>query len=436
MTEPTAEQLLTEANEHFNNGNYGEAWSRLNMLIRFPSSEQWVTDDNWTGIFLLFNQLVGVQPGFEKLQTAASAAAFGMTDINILYSFGYELIEVQMNEAAATVLSRANRLAPNTPGIISELATALESSGMCAQAAELLEGARANGISDFFLTYLLGFTSFMSGNVERTRALSRELGEATDENSVVMTARINGLLKRHDSVAQASPMDSEDLRGWHYAACGSLLTHYSPHGPEVMRGRYAMLQDHDSLVHEGVVRLKTVLDAWQYQATEVRFLKDRSSEVFATTVASHLRLPLAPIDPNTSGPGTIIVVYDFFDADAMIMPALQQRHGDVLFAHAMCWTEDYPLVADVCTIQYQTNLAPWAAGRMNFDPDTKEMTRSEEDPSSPTELASRILATEVRADDLADLDTLATLARQIGPPTPGERQRYFKSSPVGSSRFM
>lgn len=436
MSEQTAEQLLSEASEHFNTGNYGEAWSRLNLLVRFPSSEQRLTEDNWTSVFLLFNQLVGVQPGFEKLQSAASSAAQEMNDINVLYSFGYELIEVQMNQVAATVLSRANQLAPNTPGIVAEFATALESSGMCAQAAELLEQARPHGVNDFFFTYLLGFTSFMSGNVERTRELSNELGEPSDENSLVMSSRIKGLLERHDAVAGVSPLDSEDLRGWHYATCGSLLTHYSPHGPEVMRGRYAMVQDNESLLHEGVMRLQAVLDAWQYQATEVRFLPDRSSEILATTVGVRLGLPFGPFDPNTSGLGTIIVAYDFFEADPQIMPALQVRNGEVLFAHAMCWTEDYPLVADVSTFQYQSNVAPWAAGRMKIDPDTQEMTRSEPDTSSPYEFATRILMSEVRTEDLADIETLTNLARQVGPPAPGQRQRYFQSSPVASNRFI
>jgi hypothetical protein len=51
------------------------------------------------------------------------------------------------------------------------------------------------------------------------------------------------MLARAGVAGAASPLDRRDLRGWHYVLTGGVMASLSPHGFEVMTGRWAYLSD-------------------------------------------------------------------------------------------------------------------------------------------------------------------------------------------------
>ena len=122
------------------------------------------------------------------------------------------------------------------------------------------------------------------------------------------------------------------------------------------------------------------------------------------------------------------------------------RPGQVLFAHASCWTDPFPFAADVVTFLYQTNAAPWDAGRLRLDPETGSARQAEADESPVEVLAAKIVEAEgehgsvstreqlvklVIAAQGANGDAAAGLFRAGGP-----RLRERMGSPVKSARFL
>lgn len=436
MAEQTATELLDQAQAAFDDGDLNTAWLELKRVIEFPNSEDQLTEENWSPAFKLLTRLIGQAEGFDTLEALAGIAVLERDNVNTLYNLGYELIEGQLNRIAATVLSRANRIAPGHEKIVTELSTALEQSSMYRYAMDIVEEARTLGVDGPFPTYLLGFNAFLAGEAQRTRDVLPLLDPADDPNLMIMADRLAGFVQRHAQVEGVTPLDFDDLRGWHYAITGSILTHLSPHGIEVMRGRYAMLQDQYSLLREGIERLLLVLNTWKFSPSTVQSLPDRNSEVVGRAVSQRLGLQLTPFDP-TPTPGRLTVAYDFFETDHTALKHVQERgDNEVLFAHAMCWTEDYPLTADVCTFQYQSNVSPWGAGRMTFNKDNNEMVRSDADNTPANELAQLIVESPHEPIEESDRAALATLAEHAGQPAPGPRLRYFAGSPVQSSRFV
>ena len=435
MSSNTKEESLALAQAAANDGDQQTAWTHLNSVINFTALDKGLESELWAPAYELAAGLTESRGGFDELASLMREAAAHPIDPNVLYKLGYELIEVGMHSQAATPLLRAHRIVPDAEIIVTELSTALEEMMLNGEAARMLSEARTKGVDGPFPTYLLGFNSFLSGDAETTRQASAQLGDPEDPNLVVMANRLRSFLARHDRVRGATALDSDDLRGWHYGICGSVLTHLSEYGWESMRGRYAMIQDGEQSIREGVERLTHVLEAWNFDAKVVQFLPDRGSEIVGRAVAQRLGLEASPYY-GAPMPGKLIAAYDFFDADHELLRELQQRNADeVLFTHAMCWTQGYPLTADVCTMLYQSNTAPWDA-RMRIDPETRQVSTTEPDDAPAAEFAARIMATPMDDEaNLGDIEALRSLAAAAGKPQPGERASYFVGSPVASSRF-
>ena len=178
-----------------------------------------------------------------------------------------------------------------------------------------------------------------------------------------------------------------------------------------MRGRYAYVSDGYALIREGISRLGVALAAAQIAAPRVLALPDRSSQIVAAAAARILGLPLEPFpEGGDEGPG-LVVAYDLDrvgSGDAL--QQLREHHpGQVLFAHASCWTDPFPFAPDVTTYLYQQSVAPWDAGRMNVDPVTREVVQSEADEAPVDELAARVVDASGEDESVSTDEQLAAM---------------------------
>lgn len=371
-------------------------------------------------------------------------------DPNALYELGYELLERSLSGVAATVLSRTNGLAPGRPKVLGELAFALGDVGQSEEVLRVLREVPELAERDFVLSYLLAFHSIMTRDVEEAaRRLPKLLAEARSAKSTEfppMASTIEGMLARADAVRHATPLDEVDLRGWQFVVNGQFLLHVSPHGEEVMRGRYAFVQDSPALCHEGIRRLAALFDAVDVKPSRVFYLGDRASEALGRAAAKELGRGVGPWPAGgTTAPG--LVVADDLRAFARekIESAWPHASGQVLWAQARCWTQRGPFAEDCATLLYQARTSPWDAA-MTVDPATKEVVQGKPAEGTTDDLAARILDAKVDTDALADLTELVALARaackMTGEHAPGlmrtegKRRRCWLESPVRSNRFL
>ncbi|WP_236519926.1 hypothetical protein [Sandaracinus amylolyticus] len=366
-------------------------------------------------------------------------------DVRALYDAGYGLYEQSQFDLAATMLARANRLAPGQSAIVSELATALERLMRSGEAALLLD-ASGTPERDPFCAYLSGFHWIMSGELEVPRERVALLAGLDDERIVFMRRALEGMLARAGALIAAEiTLDDRSLTAWHAVLSGSLLLHESPHGHDhPMRGRYAFVQDSPPLMREGIERLVTVIE----RPSRVIAAPDRASRILARATATRLGVPCIDWSAGVErGEGLVVVwsleaIEDSTFLRAMHMHAPGQR----LFAHASCWTEPLAYAPDVTTILYQSITHPWTGGAMEVDPATQQITRASPDPRSDDALAAEILATKSEDESVTSRDRVIAIARALASlpeayrlglhRASGQRWHQRLGGPVPSARFL
>lgn len=387
--------------------------------------------------------------GFDDLAAASAALTADPAGAGALYEFGYACIGRGVSHLAVPALKESLRLAltprrsllgrarrtPAPRQVLLELAVALEDEQRHAEAADLLQ--EHDGLTeDWPDRYLLVHNALMDGQVELGRQVFGALGDP-DETWRPAAERIRHLLAR---ATVATPVDRQDLRGWHYTLTGGLLTTVSPAGfHQGMTGRWAYLQDDFGACRHGLERLRAVLAAVDRKPASVALLPDRGSRALGLAAARILGLPTAPYRPGTAD--TLVVAYDLNECDQELVARLHDRApGEVLYEHATCWTDPPVVPADVSTLLVQTVIAPWAS-RMRFTEDG-ERDDIPADERSAEELADAICAADPEPDAgdddaPADPDELlvAFAVRVNATWLTGARDRVRSSGPVPSSRF-
>ena len=158
--------------------------------------------------------------------------------------------------------------------------------------------------------YLLVFNCLMSGDVEGARQWYSKLGKPEEPQHAPLAARLTAMLTRVQTLTGSSrlddapppadpraPLGSQDLRGWHFALNGTVLTTLSPFGfSDGMTGRYAFLNETYAGCHHGLHRLRVALDAAGHRPSAVALLPDRSSRVLGLAAARLLDLPARELD--------------------------------------------------------------------------------------------------------------------------------------------
>lgn len=402
--------LEVAALAHLAAGDPAAAFTGFRWALRYPT--ELAPAELVAALGVLARIVVALGDG--ELATRVAHASVAPDDVDGLYDLGYHLIEAGQPAIAATVLAQAHARAPGSEAVVTELCAALERDLRhgCARAA--LETEPALLASSFLCRYLHAWNAAMSGDLGVAR--SRAPWIAPTPEQAVMAERIARLVARGDRIAPATPLDDRDLRGWHYVIHGGLLLHRSPHGlDDPMRGRYAWLQDAPALCADGLAHLAAVLAAWGWHPPCVYAPPGPGHELVAAAAAARLGVPLAPW-PMVGAPAPGLVVAHRLDAlDGPTIERLRERKGDQLFyAHAGCWTADSPLAPDVVGLLYQS-LGPWATDDV------------------------AALALMLVAEDREPADERAAavaLARAVGRPEPGPRERWWAGGPVPSNRFV
>ncbi|HEU4326314.1 MAG TPA: hypothetical protein VFS21_24450 [Roseiflexaceae bacterium] len=381
---------------------------------------------------------VGAALAGEEFGAKVRAAAERPDDIRALYDLGYDLIEQGLPAAAVTVLTRANALHPGQEAVVTELVAALERDMRYGAARAVLLGERGLLLDSFMCRYLLVFNSLMSGDLVGARAGLDTLRPGPEPGEQVMAARVTRMVARCEAVAGLTPLDGRDLRGWHLGLTGGLLLHRSPHGEESMAGRYAFVQDNEELCAAGVRLAEAAAAALGQRPPQVFAPADRDSAILAHAAALILGLPLVPWPTEGSTKPGLIVVYDLDNLDSQTLATLlERRPGQLLWAHASCWTHDLSITADLTTFLYQHCRSPWGE-QLRFTPERHETYTHPADTAPVEQIAARVAAATPDADALADQEELVALVRRVAPllPPDGQRERQWAGSPVPSARFL
>lgn len=445
MAAPLSE-TRTKAEEALGKGDAKAAFDALRSALDWPGALAEPLD--WEEGLDLFARVADGM-GDTALGSLLRDTSRTYNDPNALHDLGYQLIERGLTRIAATVLVRARDLSPDNAKVLGELAFALGESGHPEEAVRALRGAPEAVERDFSLSYLFAFHSIMCRDLEEAaRRLPRLLAAARNPKSSdlpFMAATIEGMLARAEAVRHATPLDEEDLRGWQFVVNGNFLLHLSPHGEEVMRGRYGFHRDSPELSHEGIRRLSCLFEAVDVAVPRVFFLPDRASEALARAAAKELHVEAAPWPKGGTKEQGLVVADDLaaFPRE-LIETVFTHAPGQRLWAQARCWTQRGPFAEDCVTILHQFRKSPWdeplqaGVGAGGSRPGPVE--------GSPEELAARILDTRVDTDALADLPELIQLAhaacRMTGPHAPGlvrtegKRRRSWVDSPVRSNCFL
>ncbi len=418
-------------------GEAQTAFQQLLPLLAYPGHIQDQTQ--WIAAFSLFAE-VARQRGDEALAAAIRGGVEEPDNPSTLYDLGYELYGYQLHEIAATVLARAYQIDPQEQ-ILVELVGNLENMSAHRAAVDYLRAAPQTLERNFFCRYLLAFNNAMLGDLNAVREMLPSLAEPDDDEQAFMAARLRQMLTRADAVKDITPLDANDLQGWHFVLTGGLLLHLSPFGEESMRGRYAFIQDSEDRCLEGLRRLVAVLEALAVKVPRVYALPDQASGILAQATGQVLRCPvLSWPDAGTTEPG-LVVAYDMLKIESdTIWQALQNRHpGQLLWSHAACWTQELPYTADFTTFLYQYNVSPWDS-HIVVDPETKKTRQSEPVRGGIEELAEQLLAATLPDEALNDLPKLIALAKAAHSSgaafeVDGRRERQWIGGPVWSSRF-
>ena len=439
-------KIFEEISNYLAESNPQKAYNTIRTILDYPG--QISNDDIWKDSFLLFEKIL-VALGRSDLSNNVKMVVKYPDDINALYDLAYQLYEVGANGIAATLLKRAQEFSPHDENIVSELASNLEALMLFREAKKILSKSQLLLDNSELCRYLLGFNSLMAGDLLEPARIVPTLEKSTSENIQFMAKSLQAMLNRASCIKNVTPLDKKDLRGWHMVINGSILLHLSPFGFEnAMHGRYAYISDSYSLCKEGITRVKKVLDHLKIDIPCILSLPDRSSQILSIAISKIFEKPLKnliDVDITTKG---LLVAYDLdrIKSEDTIIQISEHRPGQILWAHATCWTNPFPFVADITTFLYQENMVSWIDGSISVDIEKKKTKKTEPDNAPNEEIAQRIIDAEINQEYFKDLDTLLKLVEPLSTlkdydkpgiyKDEGRRIRLRKGSPVPSNVFI
>jgi hypothetical protein len=426
--------------------NLQDAYSNIREILEYPG--YFYLENIWDDVMKLFKRLVKELIG-DDWANLVNKIIDTPNDVESLYDLAYNLYEEGAHSIAATFLMRANKIKPQDEKIVSELVVNLEFMMLNEEACTLL--SEANELLNFseLCRYLLGFNRIMTGNIAEAQKILPTIQASKDEDILSMARSLEGMINRALVLKKFRTLDNADLRGWHMVINGSILLHLSPFGlDEGMNGRYAYINDSYSLCRHGIDRLKCILEAVKIEIPSILSLPDRSSQILALATAEIFEKPLKiwdEVDINTKG---LIVAYDLNEiySDELILEIADHRPGQILWAHASCWTYPFPFSPDITTYLYQENKSPWGGGQMVYNKNAKRIEISETDKSENEDISLQIIKAEIDENYIDDLDDLIAIIQSLksledhSQPeifrTMGRRLHQRIGSPVISNRFM
>jgi hypothetical protein len=411
-------------------GDAAGAFQRLRPLVSYPSLRD-ADAFEWVPRVSLFADVAQAIAG-PSLGAQVKACIAG-DDPQALYDAGFALIDQQLPAIAATFLARADAIAPDTEGIVTELCAALERAGLNREAVAVLRRSQRVLATSFVARYLLAFNALAAGDVEEAKRASAALGEPSNDTDRFLAAALASMLDRAARARNAgAPLDADDLRGWFFVMNQSVLLHVSPHGPEVMRGRYAFVQDSPAMCREGIAKIEALVESGVIAVPRVFAMPARGAAILAHAVAEVLGAPLAAWPSKEPG---LVVAYDAAELDEeALRSAAERTPGQWMWIHASSWTEPFGYAPDFVSFLYQHAVAPWGP-QLVIDPETRRPKQKEPD-TRPAEVVARDIVTAALDENALDDAGVVTRLARLLPAGRGERRpRLRDDSPVKSARF-
>lgn len=438
----------TAAREELQAGRARKAYLKLAPLLedrrRLNDPKTWRSA--WVALADVSSAL-----GMPELSARARDMAVNWSEPALLLEVGDRLRDHGMDGPSVTVLLRAYLLASEDAAVALAFALALQGMGEHAKACDVLKAHPATATS-FWHRCALAFNLLLTRDLVGFRgacaglsALNEDVpGE--DPDCADAEWRLRALDRRARAVADLTPLDAGDLRGWTYVLGGSVLLHLSPFGgAEEMNGRYGLVQESSPELAAKLACLADVLALAPTPIAHVFALPDRDSEVLAHLAAAVLGCPLAPWPADgTSEPG-LVAAYDLAKVEESVLATLARRHpAQWLWCHACDWTQAQPVAPELITFFHQFSLPPW--GRcILFDVKTGTPGTRDPLPGSPAEVATTIRgqfpsgALPAAPPDLLAFargtELFAPASVDPGPWSHWRRPNVLRASPV-SSRAM
>ena len=434
---------LAEARARLEEGDPAESFATMRRLLRFSAGTP--TRDEFVERFSLFARLARAITG-DAFGARIEAAAARPDDAQTLFNAAYAAYEEGLHDVAATMLLRADALAPGQVAIVAELSSNLERCMAYGFAARAIERSGLAARSPLCAA-LLGFHLLMTGDRDGARAHLPPRREGFDAATASARASLAAMIARADAIHEALPLDGDALTGLHGAINASVLLHESPLGADAgMNGRYAYATDSAGLMHEGLERLSALLAVEGIEVARVVAAPDRASRVLALAAGAMLSLPVAVWTPGERPEG-LFVCWDLDKVgDAAFLGALRHHApGQVLFAHASRWVDPFPYAPDVTTLLHQSCQHPYTGGALRVDPVSFAVVRAAPDARDEAALAAEIVAARPGDPSRRSHDAPLAVARatralaeadQLGlRRASGARARQRVGGPVMSNRF-
>jgi hypothetical protein len=392
--------------------------------------------------------------GFDDLAQAAATVAggrdgSGAQDARALYDFGYACIERGAGHLAIRPLARALELAPDYAPALGELVQALESDGQHARAVAVLE--EHEPVMRWVHRFRYVYNAIMAGSLEKAAEGFGRLPEPEDAAWAPAREKVRRMLARAGVARAVTPLDHQDLRGWHYVLTGGVLASLSPYGFGAgMTGRWAYAGDSVEGCAAALQRLRLILGAAGAAPESVTLLPDRSSRILGTAVAAALGVPATDLGPGKPAARSLVVAYDLTTTDPGAVAALRERSpGQILFERATCWTSPPRVTADISGMLAQTVAPPWAGRMRRLEDGTVGQGPADDRPAEA--IADGILHAAPEQDEgdggtppdpdeglcrLVEEVTAAGSAERGGGWLSGIREYIPGAGPVPSNRFL
>ena len=444
---------VAEARLALRGGDKEAAFRAITAALQHPHS---LEDARLSGAFQLYAEIART---FADPTTAEKlrAAAADFANVGALNEAAQALFLQHQFGIAATLLHRAQRLQPGQPAIVAELVANLHALLHYAEAQALLA---SSGLceGDPLLSYLLGFSALMSGDLVAARGVMPSLAALSGPSAAARDA-LAGMLARADALSGAiappggsSVSDRVDLgdhalTAWHAVIQGTMLCHESPHGYGTpMRGRYAFVQDSPDLMRQGIARLKRLLERAERSPARVVAAPDRVSLILALAVGQSLELPVVTWAPGQEQSGLVTAWNLSAITELSFLEALAEHYPEqILFSHASSWVDPFSFAPDVTTLLYQEITNPFVGGALSVDPETKQIQVAPPRAEDDGVLAEEILAAPIRDPSVTTVAHLFSVLDPLLKLPPeqrvglgrreGRRLLAHRGSPVQSNRF-
>jgi len=405
------ETSLHDIDAQLRGGDHDGAYRALRAVLGYPAAR--IETD---ALFArAAKQLATLSRTFGAVALADKAACVAATpnDPNALFDAAYGFYEARQFEVAATLLARANRVAPGQPPILAELAMCLERLHRHGEAALTLD-VSGTPERDAMCAYLSGFHWLMSGDLDIPRRRVAQLVGVEEGPIPFLRAALAAMIARADAVLAAGLLlDERALSAWQAVLSGTLLLHESPHGYDApMHGRYAFVSDSPALMREGLERLAAFLADAGQRPSRVVAAPCRASRILARAAAHRLGLAYLDWTPGAESNGLVVAWSMETIEDTAFLQALHAHApAQRLFVHASCWTEPFTYAPDLTTFLHQAVTNPYTGGAMRVDANGDGVTRAEPDPRDDETLAREILSATAEDDSVTAAAQVLTLSR-------------------------